>query len=187
MNLEQLAADLKAGNITLAEWEAGMRQYLREQYEAAMILAKGGRDFITQSDWGFVGAQAKKQYQYLDGFAAEITANPTAWLTGGRLQARVGLYAQVGYTALEEDIAREKLKAGFTEERRVLGPVRTEHCEDTANRPGCVELAAKGWQPIGTLPPIGEASCWSNCKCSFEYRKPDPENPGQWIYGDANE
>lgn len=195
MKMDELANDLKSGEISLSEWQASMRDVVLAELTAAMILARNGRENITQSDWGYVGAQAKKQYQFIDGFAAEIAADPAAWLTGNRLNARVALYNQIGYVALEDDLKREKLKGGYTEERRVLTG-GAEHCHDTeargANkkhkareaRPGCVELSKLEWQPIGTLPPIGDASCWSNCRCIFQYRKPDPTNPGGWIYGD---
>jgi hypothetical protein len=180
--VNDLAEQLKSGAISLPEWQAGMKDFIRNELINSMVLAKGGREFVTQSDYGFVGSQVKKQYQYLDKFAADIRANPAAWLTGRRLNARASLYNQLGYAALEEDIQREKVKSGWTEERRVLGFVRFEHCEDTGDRPGCVELAAKEWQKIGTLPKIGEAACYTNCRCEFQYRKPDPENAGEWIY-----
>jgi hypothetical protein len=182
-SMSALADQLKSGAIGLAEWQAGMRDMILSELTNAMILAKNGRDNITPADWGFVGSQAKKQYQYLDNFAADIAANPTAWLTGNRLNARVSLYNQLGYSALEEDLAREKTKAGFTEERSVLDP-GAEHCHETSGRPGCVELSALGWQPIGKIPLPGNRACWTYCRCHMEYRKPDPANPDGWIYGD---
>jgi len=177
-----LCEQLKSGSISLPEFQAGMRDFIRLELGAAMELAKGGREFVTQADWGFVGAQAKKQYAYLDNFVAEIAANPTGWLSGNRLNSRANLYAQLGYAALEDDLQREKTKAGFTEERNVLDP-GAEHCKDTSGRPGCEEITAKGWVPIGTLPKIGERACYTNDRCELQYRKPDPENPGEWIYG----
>lgn len=193
MRMSALADQLKSGAISLAEWQSGMKDAVLSELTAAMELAKGGRDFVTQADWGYVGSQAKKQYHYIDGFAAEIAANPEVWLTGDRLNSRVALYNQVGWGVLEEDLNREQKKAGYTEERRVLGAVKTEHCHGVdarpANkkhkareaRPGCVEMADLGWTQIGALPLIGDAACWSNCRCKFEYRKPDPARPGEWI------
>ena len=48
-------------------------------------------------------------------------------------------------------------------ERRVLGHPKTEHCAD------CPPLAALGWQPIGTLPDIGDSECEGRCLCHFVY------------------
>jgi hypothetical protein len=162
MDLEKLAADLKAGNITLAEWESAMRDYLRQQYEAAMVLVKGGRDNITQSDWGYEGSLLKKQYAFLNNFANDIAKNPESWMNG-RLNNRMNLYKESAYSALEDMNRREHAQNGFDEERRVLG--EADHC------PGCLEQAGQGWQPIGTLDPIGAEECVTNCKCEFEYRR----------------
>lgn len=162
MNLTQLADDLKSGAITIAEWEAAMRDMLREQYIAAMELAKGGREFVTQSDWGYMGSALKKQYEYLGNFANDIASNPDKWLNG-RLNARMGLYQESGYAALQDFTRRERIEQGFDEEARILG--EAEHC------PGCLEQAGKGWQPIGTLDPIGAEECLTRCKCVFDYRR----------------
>ena len=162
MTFEQLAADLKSGAITLSEWEAGMRDFVKSEISTAMILSKGGRDYVTPSDWGFVGSQIKAQYAFLDGFAADIQANPSKWLTGRALEGRMGLYNEVGYTALSADERREAEKSGATEERRVL--------QEGNNCEGCIAQAALDWQPIGTLDPIGAEECNNHCHCTFEYR-----------------
>lgn len=162
MNLKELADALKEGRINLAEWQAAMRDYLRVQYTAAMELAKGGREFITQSDWGYMGSALKKQYAYLDNFKNDIMNNPDQWLNG-RLDARMGLYRESSYSAYEDFNRREYINNGYDEEIRLLG--QADHC------PGCLEQAAKGWQPIGTLDPIGAEECVTNCRCEFDYRR----------------
>jgi hypothetical protein len=48
-------------------------------------------------------------------------------------------------------------------ERRKLGNPPTGHCSD------CPPLADMGWQPIGTLPDIGDTECGGFCWCWFEY------------------
>jgi hypothetical protein len=162
MSFDSLAADLKSGKITLPEWEAQMRDFVRSELNTAMILAKGGRDYVTPSDWGFVGSQVKKQYEFLDKFASDIAGNPAKWMNGRALEGRMGLYNEVGYTALSDDLGREAEKNGFTEERRVL--TAGNNCD------GCIEQADLGWQPIGTLDPIGAEECNNHCHCDFEYR-----------------
>lgn len=173
MNLDQLARGLQDGSLTLDQWKAGMREYLRNEYVLAMELAKGGRDNVTFADWGFVGSELKKQYQFLDNFAAEIAANPDRWLKGGSLFQRMKLYSDSAYTSLADMVQREFEKAGFTEERNKLGVA--DHCDE------CLSETAKSWQPIGTLIPIGERICIVKCKCTKEYRKPDGK--GGWING----
>lgn len=47
-------------------------------------------------------------------------------------------------------------------ERRVLDD-GSRHCAT------CPALAALGWQPAGTLPPIGASECGQFCRCYFSY------------------
>ena len=162
MNISELAEALRNGSISLPEWEAAMRDMIREQYIAALELAKGGRENITQSDWGYLGSLIKKQYDYLGGFARDIAANPNAWMNG-RLDARMRLYQESSYTALENLIRREHIEQGYDEERRI------RHAQDSC--PGCIEQEQKDWQPIGTLDAIGAEECMTNCKCEFEFRR----------------
>lgn len=164
--MDALAEALKNGSITLAQWEAGMRDIIREEFTNAMIAAKGGREFVTQSDWGYLGSLLKKQYQYLHNFAADIAKNPEAWMNG-RLNMRMSLYQKASYAAFQEMVRREHIENGYTDERRVLGVA--DHC------PGCLQQASLGWQPIGTLDPIGAEECNMSCQCEFEYRKTGEE------------
>jgi len=143
----------------------------------ASYLPRGGGEFGNQADYGYDGSSLKKQYGYLDQFAADIAADPVKWKTG-RLDNRMRQYQQSGYTALEDFKARDVKLAGWTQERRKLGVA--DHCSGEGATPGCIELAGMGWRPIGALPKIGEALCVNNCKCSFEYRRPAPG--GGWEY-----
>lgn len=162
MNLEELAQALKDGKISLTEWQAAMREYLKQQYTVATMLAKGGAENVTPSDWGYMGSLLKKQYGYLDGFVQDIANNPKAWLTG-RLDVRMNMYKESAYAAYEDINRREMTNVGMDEERRLLG--EADHCPD------CLYEFKRGWQPIGTLAAIGDSVCTTNCKCTFEYRK----------------
>jgi len=162
MDLSVLAEQLRSGAINVSQWEASMRDYLRQEYTTAMVLAKGGRENITQSDWGYMGSSLKKQYAYLSNFAKEISANPEKWMNG-RLDARMNLYKESAYAALEDFRQREAKLNGFDEERAI------RHASESC--PDCIAREAQGWQPIGTLPPIGDSQCIANCKCEWEFRK----------------
>lgn len=175
--LELLAEQLKSGLITIPEWESGVREFIKNEYNEAMILQRGGREFVTQADWGYSGSAIKKQYQYLDNFAADIAREPDKWLTGNRLNGRLKLYNQSGYAALEDFKNRDARLAGWVEERNRLGDA--DHCGGEGATPGCIEVTGMGWQPIGTLPKIGSRLCKTNCRCSMEYRK--PKEGGGWI------
>lgn len=176
MTFDSLAEQLKSGSIALSDWEGSMRDLIRSELIVAMELAKGGRQFVSQSDWGFVGTQAKEQYAKLAQFAQDIQGDPAHWLNGRRMNQRADLYGQLGYAKLEEDLKREAEKAGFTEQRNIL------EARDEGNCDGCLAETARDWHAIGTGTPIGERNCVTNDRCHYEYRKPDGD--GGWIYGE---
>ena len=118
--LELLAQQLIDGTITLEMWQAGMRDFIRVLHREAAIIAVGGAENMTPALWGYEGYLVKQQYAFLDGFAADIAANPEAWLNG-RLLARMQLYGRAEWGTFEEIVKRKKISEGYTEERRVLG------------------------------------------------------------------
>lgn len=86
--------------------------------------------------------------------------------------ARVEKYANSSHHAAQQANRAAAIQQGvFKVERRVLGRPKTEHCHD------CPPLAALGWQPIGTLPDIGETECAHLCLCHFEFADKDGGQP----------
>ncbi|MCI0390319.1 MAG: hypothetical protein MOB07_16335 [Acidobacteria bacterium] len=178
--IDAFTSELIAGKINAAEWTLRMRDEIKNGHRAAALIANGGR--LNPSTTGRLGATVRAQYEYLSRFASGIQNGDIP--LNGRLRARAKLYAQSVLLGYESQVrARERL-AGSKEERRVLSAV--EHCVD------CVEFARRGWQPIGSLPQIGDSICKSNCHCRFEYRgqgmlpetqpeKPKPTEPSAVI------
>jgi hypothetical protein len=167
-NIVRISEQLIAGDITLPQWQLLMEKEIKIGNVASAALAKGGWAQMTQADWGYVGSNIKKQYQYLRNFAQEIASGKCP--LNGRLITRARLYGAEDRAMFEEMRRRYmRLNKGATEERRVLLP-GAEHCEPHESTPGCTELAAKGWQPVGTLPPIGAATCRTFCRCVFEFK-----------------
>lgn len=162
--LRALSESLNAGSISLADWQTRMAQEIKLLHVASTSAARGGWAQMSQSDWGWVGQRIRTQYQFLNNFAAQI-GDGTQQLDG-RLLVRTDLYAQAARGSYEE--FRRRHLANTREvvgERRVLGVA--DHCSTAGGLEGCLELAAKGVQPPGTLPPIGQSPCRGNCKCTF--------------------
>lgn len=156
-----LAAQLKDGAITLADWQLGMAQQVKLVHLASSALGKGGWAQLTQADYGRVGATVKSQLQFLNGFAAAI-ADGTQRLDG-TLARRAALYVQAGRTTYHEVQRRVLRVLGMTEERRVL------HARESC--PSCLRYAAGGWAALGTYPLPGQQSeCRTNCRCDMQYR-----------------
>jgi hypothetical protein len=94
-SMDTIADQLYRGRITLGMWEEDMRTRLRMYMVGAASIGKGGRDHMTSSDWGKVGAELKKQYRWLHGFAEDIYARRKD-VTLDAIRARSHLYAKAG-------------------------------------------------------------------------------------------
>jgi len=166
-HMNSLTMDLIGHNISLVQWQSAMMQEIKLAHTAAAASANGGWAQMTQSDWGFAGRLIRTQYEHLEKFANQI-ANGEQPLDGRALM-RANLYGQAPRGTYEAQRQRQEILVnGMEEERRILE-------KDGANCQGCLDQAELGWQPVGTLDPIGAEECLTNCRCEFEYRKPDGE------------
>lgn len=153
---------LREGLIPLADWERSMRAEIKLAHLTQMMAAHGGRNAMTQSDYGWIGNRVKEQYQYLNRFAAEIASGEQA--LNGRLVARAQMYGQASHATYEATRARDAEAQDIPmQERNVLGS--GDPCTE------CPALSARGWVPLGTLPPVGSRACLANCKCRIERRR----------------
>lgn len=159
-NMHSLTEQLIGGQISLAEWEAGMMEQIKISHVAASASANGGWAQMSQADWGATGQLIRRQYDFLRNFASEIASGQQP--LDGRALVRADMYGQAARSTFEQMRRRyERISNGMEYERRVLGVA--DHCDD------CLDAAELGWQPIGTLPAIGDSVCKTNCHCSFEY------------------
>lgn len=159
-----LARDLQEGNITTSRWQAEMRDLMRNVHTAAGASAKGGWAQMTPSDWGFIGSELKREYQFLQNFAEQVSNEDIP--LDGRFVTRAGLYGESARTTYHEVEKRDMFNSGFTEERSILDPA-ANHCSE------CLDMADRGWVPVNTLIPIGARICLGKCKCTMIYRNPE--------------
>jgi hypothetical protein len=158
--MRSLGRQLAEGKLDVTEWRDATREQLRIIHATQAAKAVGSFDQMDAREWGRVGGKLRYQFERLEKFAVEIDSGTQP--LDGRFTQRVEMYAKSGFATYEETRRDGARDDGMTEERRVLG--NAEHCAD------CVEYAARGWVPIGTLPRIGQSQCLTNCKCHFEYR-----------------
>lgn len=167
-NLDKISRSLANGEISLAEWQTRVRDELKLLHTMAGAASRGGWDRMSPADWGRIGNISKGQYRKLQNFAVEIAEGKEKLLNlagqpNGRFLQRTRMYANAAYGTMEEMNRRGAADRGMVEERRVREAENS--CDD------CIRYTAMGWQPIGTLPPIGvESVCLTNCRCGFEYR-----------------
>lgn len=165
--MHSLTQQLADQSISLAEWQSGMMQQIKISHVAASAAANGGWAQMSASDWGAAGHIIRDQYDYLRNFAREIASGDQP--LDGRALVRTDLYGDAARGTFEEMRRRyERINNAMEEERRVLG--EADHCDDF------LEYAALGWQPIGTLPQIGDSVCITRCHCTFEYRRAEGES-----------
>lgn len=160
VKMRALAEQLVAGQLALADWQVQSAALLKSLHVSLGLAANGGLATTSAADLGYLASQIKQQYAFLREFALQIRRGTQP--LDGTLVSRAALYTQAGREIYQNVVARAARNGGAQEERSVLGPA--DHC------PGCLGEAKKGWQPIGTLIPIGQRQCKANDRCYFEYR-----------------
>lgn len=159
-NMRDLTQRLIDKQIGVNEWRAAMAHEIKIVHTYSGAAARGGWAQMSPADWGRVGWNIRRQYEYLNNFAAEIASGKQA--LNGQALTRAQMYGRAGHATFEDMRQRDAELKGLTEERRVL------HAQESC--PDCISYAALGWQPIGSLPRIGQSQCRTNCRCEFEYR-----------------
>ncbi len=158
--LVDIGIQLRDGVITLAQWVRQVQQQLRPLHLAAVAATVGGFPLLTQAHVSAYRQALSDQFAFLATFRQQLRS--AAQLLDGTFLARLRMYARAAHGVAQEVNRKVQPFLGKTEERRVLGVA--DHCPD------CPPLAARGWQPIGSLPKIGATVCRVNCRCHWEYR-----------------
>lgn len=96
---QQLAADLATGAKSLQEFEVAFRREIKTVFVDQYVLAKGGRNSMTQSDWGTTGQMIREQYMYARDFALDIASGK---LSQAQIAQRAGLYFDSSTRAFEQ-------------------------------------------------------------------------------------
>lgn len=97
--ITQLMVD---GDVTVQQWVGDMRDLLKNTYRAMYELAIGGRENMTQADYGRLGGILQEQYRYLDNFAADLAAGKLSPL---QAQYRARMYIESATQAFERALA----------------------------------------------------------------------------------
>lgn len=98
-NVASLAHDLSAGKITSDEWLLAMRQTVKSTFVDQYVLGRGGRNMMSQRDWGRVGQMIRVQYDYLQKFYHDVVKKD---LTEAQIAVRAGLYIESSTQAFEK-------------------------------------------------------------------------------------
>lgn len=154
--LETMTTRLYRGDITLAQWQTGVAQELKDAHLAQAMFARGGKANMTSVEFGRVGGTLADEYRYLAGFADDIAAGR---VSEAQAIARIRQYGRATRQSYwnEYRLASRGLIAWR------LNPA--EHCGD------CLNLAAGSPYRVDALPTVpgaGSTQCRGNCKCTLE-------------------
>jgi hypothetical protein len=97
-DMDRLSRRLINKQITLQEWTLEMRRQTKDAYNVQAMLARGGRNNMTQADWGRNGGLLQRQYRYIDNFARDIDAGK---LSEGQVRTRARMYIESSTQAFE--------------------------------------------------------------------------------------
>lgn len=146
------------------------KRYVRELFAAGVLAIAGPDPAVLDAPVvrDALEKQVAVQMEYMDKFQDRVVseAKPLGpMVVSNAEQFGAAVYGAAIEVQRQEIVAAAKAK----EEKRNLEAC--QHCTD------CPEISAKGWQPIGTLPPIGfkdhkgtPTACRIHCRCWFSYR-----------------
>lgn len=160
LTMRGIAQDLIAGRINLAEFQLRMSTNVKRLNVSMAIAGSGGVNATSAADYGYIGSLVKRQYQFLRGMAEQIKSGEQK--LDGTLMTRVALYAQSSRDTFEQMRQHAAKANGKSQYRNLIGVA--DHC------PECLSETARGWVPIGSLIPVGQRLCKSNCHCSLAFR-----------------
>lgn len=103
------ASAMTRGDWTVRRWELEVRDRLKRVYTAEYMLGRGGKNAMTQADYGRVGSMLKEQYDYLRNFALYVQNGE---MSEAQIAARTQLYHESSIQAFE----RGKAAAYSTDE-----------------------------------------------------------------------
>lgn len=160
--LSEFAGRVASGQASTQDLQNAMVSYLAESHATMYALGRGGVKQMTGSDFERLSERLEQEYNYLEGFMADIDSGR---VSEGQMQVRLAMYGESvwGTFWLGESAGAEAV--GFTEERRIA-------VDDKGTCDECQGFADQGWVDIGTLPKPGSKSpCLSRCRCSMEQRR----------------
>jgi hypothetical protein len=158
--MRAISQQLRDGNVSLADWQLQMMQEIKTTHLAGAAMQKGGWQQMTQADFGRVGQIVRREYGFLRDLANGIESGKIK--LDGRILIRAAQYGQAGRETQLLFWNQKAADRGYDQERSVLNPA--EHCNE------CVDEAAKGWQALGEMIPIGRRTCRANDRCDKWYR-----------------
>lgn len=169
-----LKAKVKGWATKAWDWLSALRR--------AAVMALLGPGPLTDDDEAALAEAEAKQSDFFDSFVDAVDSGDQA---PGGVASRAASYADAAWQVAENGRRGRIIRdGGFMVDNDGIGA----KTDDIGGTPGngavlmerrvtaskntcatCVDAESLGWQIPGTLPPLGDSECHSQCKCYFEY------------------
>jgi hypothetical protein len=167
-DLRNLTSQMMRGQVSSQRWYDESARALKLSYRATVDVARGNhRDDMNQEEREHWLELALALLLLLNRAAQDINAG--VFPLDGRLTAYMGALGAANNGLYENWRLTEATRQGYREGRRILTPA--DHCQNSGDRRGCLELAALGWVQINQVVKIGGATCRDHCRCRIEFRR----------------
>lgn len=162
----ELMNQMMNGTISPQQWYDETSRLMKLSYRTSVTIARGTDEEMTEEEKKKWLLLLLLLFLLLNNFAEDLEDGDLPF--DGRLPMYAGSLGSATRSLFENWRLGTAITMGYTEGRRVLGVA--EHCEESRDRPGCVELSELGWIPIQQVTKIGDATCRQNCRCVLQFR-----------------
>lgn len=162
IRMRALGINLGNNELSVSEFNQQMEFEIDIEHVVAAAIYRGSKlDQLTTQDKLLTLARIAGELGFLNRLVVQWQGGQ---VTQGRLAARSQMYGSAVRPTYYSVGGGDLADKGFTLERNLLSPV--DNCEGAGS---CIGETAKGLEPVGTLIPIGNRICLSNCQCRIEY------------------
>jgi hypothetical protein len=166
--MRQETEQMMAGAILFVIWYQRLRSVMKALYRAVWVVTLGGMLFEDDSARAAFYLWVILLFDRMDQLKDAIEKGTIPF--DGRIRTAVGNIARSANGAFQNARLEAGRRKGHDEARRILGE-NENHCHDSDDRPGCIELESLGWVRIDKVVPIGGGTCRDNCMCQIATRK----------------
>jgi len=160
VRLKAHARLLTVGKIDLPEFQSRMAQTIKEAHLRTAMVGAGGKDALTPSHYGQIGAELRKQYKYLYQFGLDLADGK---LSPNEAINRAGSYGKAVRNSFYKAEFTSRDKLGQYAKR--LLDSRAQHCDS------CLGYQKLQWTLLKNITPPGvDCQCGGNCRCRIIYR-----------------
>lgn len=165
--MAQIVQDVFNKAISPGAAQEAMRDEMRRLTLQNNALGKGGIEQLDFRDYGRAGRQLRDTYQRIGNLVDGVDRGTVTLPQALRRIEGYTIEARNQFFAAQRDA--QSASGRVYEERRTL------HARESCIT--CIEYAALGWQPQGTLPLPGQGGteCGRYCRCTMESRVVTPE------------